>query len=684
MNKLFFAICFSVSIITYSKAAVREVIDESQIPQKQSLNQAPKKPTEVSHHEMEDFLSDRIEKAVIMDKDKVTSFTTNVQPSDLALQANQNANKSTFRKIYENALKRLEDNQKKTTPNFDSRELLKQHQQTQNTSVQLNFPTIQISLPSSSKLVTVPVEEHIPYLMNKIEILPGGSVKFTETITIIANNQKLKNGLTKTLPKYIVSRNNNKQKINYTLIGVSVNGNSVQYKLKAGINNIIITPENIYKLDAGVYTYKFEYIADGILWDYKDFKEFYWDITGSSWNLVITRSGATLALPEGVQPIGQMALVGNASKIDETPANIINPTPQNWGYASTRPLLPTESIHLIISLPDVPILNLSWGKRFLLHFSNNADIYISLFTLIAIVVSFWLSEKYIRENKGQLKIPLKKTPVLVRFLAINRYDIKSFGGFLLDLYRKNIIDIQQADETVLLVKRTDNLKSLGRAEQKAVNHLFTQNEPVLNVNKNNRLKIIRAAKIIEKSLYHDLLLFLLKLNSGYLFFSLGMLLVGISFIALMEINSWYIFSTLCGGTFMIGTGIFLFTRPLRNHVLSILTKALGVAIILLTSLCMAAIISLWCILFIFGGLLSIYYYTTAYTQRNRLLKSYIEDIVKQKEYIIKHRDNILIGREIISQQAYIWVLDMEDEFITTIKNEYNKLSTLKAMISNKL
>ena len=71
------------------------------------------------------------------------------------------------------------------------------------------------------------------------------------------------------------------------------------------------------------------------------------------------------------------------------------------------------------------------------------------------------------------------------------------------MYRKNIIDIQQADDTILLVKRTDNLKTLTNKEQKAISFLFTQNEPVLNVNKNNRLKIIRAARVIEKELRNN-------------------------------------------------------------------------------------------------------------------------------------------------------------------------------------
>ncbi len=683
MNKLFFTICFSLIFIFDCNAGVKEIIDRSQIPQKQIQTSAPQEPKEVSYDEMEDFLTERIEKAVIMDKDKVTTHTTHAQPSDTILLKKQENSKSTFRKIYENALKRL-DKATQSASDFEPQKLLTQNATLKNKSVKLNFPTIKITLPTGNKQVMVPAEEHIPYFMSNIEILPGGSVKFTETIMVVANNNKLKNGLIRILPKYIVSRNNERKKINYTLVGVTANGQNIPYRLTGDVNNITIVPEQGYQLGAGIYTYKFEYLADNLLWNYNDFKEFYWDVSGSLWNMVITRSGATIALPEGVEILKQAALIGNANRTDKSQANIINPSNQNWGYASTRPLLPTESMHLILSLSNDKILNPYFSKTLLLHFNDYADVYVSLFTFLAITVSFILSWKYIKINKGQMKFSIKKSPVLIRFLAFNRYDIKSFGAFLLDIYRKNIIDIQQADDTVLLVKRTDNLKNLTHAEQKAVNHLFTQNEPVLNVNKNNKLKILRAAKVIERELQKNLIIFLLKLNSGYLFFSLCMMLCGICFISLMETNHLQVFSILCGGTLAIGFGIFIFSRQFGNIFLSVSTKAIGCAIIILAMICLAAIVSLWSILFILAGMLTIYYYTTAYAQRNGLLKKYIEDTATQKENILNQRDNILLGKEILSQQAYIWALDLEEKFITPNANEYNKLAALQAMIQNKL
>ena len=69
-----------------------------------------------------------------------------------------------------------------------------------------------------------------------------------------------------------------------------------------------------------------------------------------------------------------------------------------------------------------------------------------------------------------------------------------------------------------------------------------------------------------------------------------------------------------------------------------------------------------------------------YGQRNGLLKPYIKEAADLKNYLSKHHDNILLGKEIANQQPNILALDMEDEFLST-NNEYNKLEAVKIAIS---
>ncbi|MFR8205271.1 MAG: hypothetical protein ACLU99_02240 [Alphaproteobacteria bacterium] len=66
---------------------------------------------------------------------------------------------------------------------------------------------------------------------------------------------------------------------------------------------------------------------------------------------------------------------------------------------------------------------------------------------------------------------------MLRYLAFNKFDLASFGSFLLELYKKNIIDIQKADDTILLIKRTDNLHSLSKAEKKRSSSFLPTTKP---------------------------------------------------------------------------------------------------------------------------------------------------------------------------------------------------------------
>ena len=119
----------------------------------------------------------------------------------------------------------------------------------------------------------------------------------------------------------------------------------------------------------------------------------------------------------------------------------------------------------------------------------------------------------------------KRGAPLMRYLAMGVFDKISFAAFLLELYRKNIIDIQRGDKDILLVKRTDNLSSLERKERKAVNALFSRSEAVLALNAANQLKLKRAYKQVEANTLRKVKQLALKLNIGYLLFSIGMLLV---------------------------------------------------------------------------------------------------------------------------------------------------------------
>lgn len=689
MKKLFLAICFMLLTQGFATAKVTEILDPGSVPQTQMPNPDTKPEVkQVTEEDLGEFLLDRLERTVIQEPEKLNSEAIYVEPSDDIREAEEEASKSMFQKIYEDALQRVSDEDALTnpergdlaTPGTISEESIIQQQQEWEVP---DFPVVSALLPPDGQRVLVPAREHIPYLMSNIEILPDGMIKFNDTVVVVANGQKLKNGLSRMLPKYIYSRNRERQKIDYTLLKVTVNEQEIPYhKVERG-DSVLLLPEDGYELEPGVYTYNFEYVNSNALWDYQDFREFYWDVTGSSWDLVVARAGATITLPPGVTPLGQESFIGYPKQLSADSINLLHQTPETWGYASQVPLFSGEGFHLIMSLPQDAIIPPTLTQKLLKLFDQYGEILISALGFAAILISFMISWKYIRANRGQLKFSLKKNGVMLRYLAHNRFDLVAVASFVLELYRKNIIDIQQAEDTVLLIRRTDNLSPLNALEKKAVGALFVNNEAVLNVNRANFLKIKRAAEFLERNLHSQLFRFIIKLNSGYLFFSIGMLLLTELFMAWLKINFTQTWITLAAGTLLMLGGGWLISNKWTRRFSKILGRGTGIVLTIAAFTAMSAVTTPLAVIFILFSVITILRYTTVYAQRNGLLKEQITEAKRLEDYLHNHREHILLGKEILSQQANIMALGLSSEFqAQDNQTEYNKLGAVERMIKN--
>ena len=304
----------------------------------------------------------------------------------------------------------------------------------QQQSQKLGFEVINIDLPNGQR-VTAPAKEHIPYMSSKIDIMPDGMIRIKDTVTVIANGQKLKYGLVKALPKYSVSRNGVKNSTIPYLNSVKINNTDIQYTIKDAFDRFLIVPKKQLPLQPGIYTYEFDYILDRKLWYYKDFNEFYWDVTGSYWNLAISTAIAAVRLPINVKPIGQNLMVGFLpNEITEQGTVIsMNTRTNSLGFASEMPLLAGEGMFVLVRIPKSGFIEPDFNKKFKWFVEDYGEMLFALLGLIMILGAYWISWKNIdRSAKDSAKIKFKRTPALYRMLAKGIYDKVSFGAFLIE------------------------------------------------------------------------------------------------------------------------------------------------------------------------------------------------------------------------------------------------------------
>lgn len=171
-------------------------------------------------------------------------------------------------------------------------------------------------------------------------------------------------------------------------------------------------------------------------------------------------------MPPNTKPLGQTAVSGYPGLWDENAVIISKEADNVLGFVSPYPLFIGQGMQIIVSIPKGSISNLTPTKRFLLFMNEFGDIVFSVLGLTAILLSYFFSWRYIRKNKNYKVLSTHKDGPILRYLRKGLIDRKSFGAFLLDLYRKNIIDIEENDGNILLVKKTDNVKSLSKYEKK--------------------------------------------------------------------------------------------------------------------------------------------------------------------------------------------------------------------------
>jgi len=692
MKKLFLTICFSlICLQTGESAAKTTAFEDMEAAQayKQSQPALPLQPVQDNTPDprdtkaMEKYIIERLKNATFSTLDSMDKpSSVNMQHSDDYIARMKEKNKSFLERVYDEAINRISSGspqQRGDAQNSETRyiELKKDDMQQFNAP---DFPVVNVELPNGDKTL-VPAQEHIPYLSSQIEILPSGLVSVNDTVVVVAGGKKLKNGLSRIIPKISTSRQGISNKIDLNLISVSINEQEVPHKIIEQSDSYVIVPEEEYTIEPGIYTYNFRYLVDRQLWEYSDFNEFYWDVTGSRWNLIISKALVSLSFPGPNKPLSSLVFLGYPNQL--TSKDTMRSEGRNTvGFAALTPLYIGEGMHVIIALPKSDFVSPDFNKRLTWFLEDYGDILVAAICLLTILISYYLSWRYITQTAVKHSNNFKRGAPLMRYLYKGKFDKVSFGAFLLELYRKNIIDIQRDNNEILLVKRTDDLSFLERKERQAVNNLFPRKEAVLPLNSANQLKIRRASKLIENATNRKIKRLALKLNIGYLLFSIGMLLVSEAAVSLLNINSGQAFSVLVSCSVTVAFYFWILRTKFKSLWLALPGKTFAVIIIAFSVLVMSAYIHLISALMLAAAVYAIFAYTAIFAKRSGLIKSNVKDAVELRDYLIRNAEVICLGRDFLSQQANIFALDAGSKFPRTDNiKEYYKLDIINDLVS---
>ncbi len=150
----------------------------------------------------------------------------------------------------------------------------------------------------------------------------------------------------------------------------------------------------------------------------------------------------------------------------------------------------------------------------------------------------------------------------------------------------------------------------------------------------------------------------------------------------MKVNVYPVWSLELLTTLVMLVGIIVFNLKMLKLYTRIIAKVIGIIIIMAGFAMQSALISPWAVLFILLSLIIISIYTSSYAQRNGLLREQIREASDMRNILLQRKENLMLGRDIVNQQANIMALNLVTEFNSDEKqkNEYFKLDAVQALI----
>jgi len=680
MKKYFLSICFSLAVLSNSWAATREFSSIEEVEanaasaasrNKEILQQIEKQEDlPQNEEEMKQFIKERLK---VVDVSKLAEGERIDKVSSFSKIDEEVSKKSFWEKMYDNALARISGISGVENSSLEKVEYYSLKEEKKNEEYDTQIPIINVKLPNGSSF-KAPAYEHIPVFSSQLEVLPNRILKVYENITVVASGDKVKEPLIRFIKKIAPS---GKNKINVRLDEVKINGTVFPYELKEQKDYFVLSPVKNFKLPEGIYVFEFRYIIDRHLWDYGDFYELYWDLTGSHFNLFINRALLALKLPGREPAVKRFALTGFAGNLKDKNSVVIDADNNTSGFMNIYPLANGESLHVFLTVPKIDFTPVSGTQKLVWFIEDNGDVLLSLVYLLVVVSSSVLSWFYVRDRLKFKNIGIS-SPLLARTLWLNKVDKKSVGVVLLDLFRRNILDIQKRENDVILVKKTSHSRHISKFENKLMSYLFTKKDNVFKVKKSTVFENIY--NLIKKEADSLVRLLGFKLSGMYILFNIIML--AFVEIGLLLWNENFLLSGILVGVNLLWliTAICYWFAD-ENKTKKAVMYIVALLCLFVSIIALSACLNLCAIIMLIAGFGSALIFIKKMTKIDALLKNAIRSVFEMRNFLLEQKDSINNGRNFAVQQAMIFALDLEQDFENNpkVKNVY-KLSEIEDLL----
>ena len=357
-------------------------------------------------------------------------------------------------------------------------------------------------LPSAST-AAAPAERILAF-DSRIAVEPGGGMRVTETIRVVAAGDQIRRGIFRDFPTSYRDRLGDRTTVEFAVQAISRNGQPEQWhteKLSNGVRVYVGRKDHF--LPPGEHVYTITYRTDRQLGFFKDHDELYWNVTGNGWAFPIERVSATVELPPGVPEItlleaytGPEGARGRAYTAAESPEG-------RAVFKTTQRLAPNEGLTIVVGWPKGYVAEPSSREQAAYFLKDNRGLLaaaIGVVVVLAYYLLVWLAVG--KDPEKGVIVPLYTppaglSPAVMRFVAEMGYDDRVFAAAVIDMAVKGYLKIEDRDGTYTLTKQPGATVKLAADEQKIAAQLFRSGGTIALERKNH--SAIGAAKNALKS-----------------------------------------------------------------------------------------------------------------------------------------------------------------------------------------
>ena len=353
--------------------------------------------------------------------------------------------------------------------------------------------------------------ERIRLFQSHVTVMPSGALTVTETITVVAEGNKIKRGIYRDFPTDYRDHDNRQHRVGFQLLHVTRDGRPEAHHTENLSNGVrIYIGQHDRFLSPGEYRYTLTYQTDRQLGFFADHDELYWNATGNDWEFQIDEAVVTIALPQGV-PSHQIQATGytgpSGSRDRDYRSTIASDA--SVTFTTNATLAPGAGLTVVVGWPK-GYVNEPTGQQRLGFWVRDNPVAVVGWpgTLLVFLYFLFAWHRVGRDPSGGTIIPRFEppeglSPAAARYILKMGFDSRAFSCALISMAVKQRIHISEQADGKTVIHRDDdgNMESLSFGEKALYTKLLGHSGSLELDNAHH--KTIGAARDLLKSRLAD-------------------------------------------------------------------------------------------------------------------------------------------------------------------------------------